>query len=97
MRRSKKPPPELRTPATAYGLVGICVARKNMTNSSEKVIGIADLPLNLLHFSEVLIAVNLVLSAVPTPLTEVMIAMARPAAIRPYSMAVAQSHQQEIL
>jgi hypothetical protein len=78
-------------------LWALCVARKNMTNSSEKVIGIADLPLNLLHFSEVLIAVNLVLSAVPMPLTEVMIAMARPAAIRPYSMAVALSHQQEML
>jgi hypothetical protein len=60
-----------------------------MTNSSEKVVRIADLPLDAAYFSEVLIAVNFVLSAVPTPLTEVMIATAIPAAIRPYSMAVA--------
>jgi hypothetical protein len=37
----------------------------------------------------VLITVNFVLSAEPTPLTAVMIAIAMPAAIRPYSMAVA--------
>jgi hypothetical protein len=42
-----------------------------------------------IYFSDVLITVNFVLSAEPTPLTAVMIAIAMPAAIRPYSMAVA--------
>jgi hypothetical protein len=41
------------------------------------------------YFNAVLIAVNLVLSLVPTPFTAVMIASAMPAAINPYSMAVA--------
>jgi hypothetical protein len=41
------------------------------------------------YFRAVLTAVNLVLSAVPTPLTALTIAIAMPAAIRPYSMAVA--------
>jgi hypothetical protein len=37
----------------------------------------------LFYFSDVLITVNFVLSAEPTPLTAVMIAIAMPAAIRP--------------
>jgi hypothetical protein len=41
------------------------------------------------YFSEVLMATNLLLSLVPTPSTAVMIAIAIPAAIRPYSIAVA--------
>jgi len=41
------------------------------------------------YFSEVLIAVNVELRLVPTPLTAVIIAIAIPAAISPYSMAVA--------
>src|SRR5580700_9182539 len=41
------------------------------------------------YFSELLIAVNLVLSLAPSPFTTTMIASAIPAAIRPYSMAVA--------
>jgi hypothetical protein len=41
------------------------------------------------YFSDELIAVNLVLSLVPSPLTTAMMASAMPAAIRPYSMAVA--------
>jgi hypothetical protein len=41
------------------------------------------------YFSEVLMLLNVVLSELPTPLTAVMMAMAMPAAIRPYSMAVA--------
>ena len=41
------------------------------------------------YFSEVLIALKLVLNAVPTPFTAVMIAIAIPAAINAYSMAVA--------
>ena len=41
------------------------------------------------HFNEVEIVLKLVESFVPTPLTAVMIAMAIPAAIRPYSIAVA--------
>ena len=41
------------------------------------------------YFNEVLIAVNLVLSFEPNPFTAVMIAREIPAAIRPYSMAVA--------
>ena len=41
------------------------------------------------YFSEVLIELKLVLSLVPTPCTAVMIAIAIPAAIRPYSIAVA--------
>ncbi len=41
------------------------------------------------YFSDVLIDVKLVLSAVPTPLTAAMMATAMPAAIRPYSIAVA--------
>jgi len=41
------------------------------------------------YFSEVLTEVNTPLRLEPTPLTAVMIAMAMPAAIRPYSMAVA--------
>jgi hypothetical protein len=40
-------------------------------------------------FSEVLMPTKLVLSWLPTPFTAVMIAIAIPAAIRPYSMAVA--------
>src|ERR1700675_494507 len=41
------------------------------------------------YFSEVLTLVKTVLNWLPTPLTAVMMAMAMPAAIRPYSMAVA--------
>jgi hypothetical protein len=41
------------------------------------------------YFSEVLIVPKVVLSLLPTPFTAVMIAIAIPAAIRPYSIAVA--------
>jgi hypothetical protein len=41
------------------------------------------------YFSEVLIESKLVLSLEPTPCTAVMMAIAMPAAIRPYSIAVA--------
>jgi|SRR6185369_10197766 len=41
------------------------------------------------HFSDVLIVLKLVLRAVPTLFTAVMIAIAIPAAIKPYSIAVA--------
>jgi hypothetical protein len=41
------------------------------------------------YFSDELIVSKLVLSLVPRPFTAVMIAIAIPAAIRPYSMAVA--------
>jgi hypothetical protein len=41
------------------------------------------------YFSEVLIEVNWVFRVVPRPLTTAMIARAMPAAISPYSMAVA--------
>src|ERR1700694_3048013 len=41
------------------------------------------------YFSEVLIVVKVPVRAVPTPLTATMIAIAIPAAISPYSMAVA--------
>src|SRR6266702_2821524 len=41
------------------------------------------------YFSDVLIVLKLVLSWVPTPCTAVIMAMAMPAAIRPYSIAVA--------
>jgi hypothetical protein len=41
------------------------------------------------YFREVLTEVNLVLSLAPIPLTTAMIASAMPAAIRPYSIAVA--------
>jgi hypothetical protein len=43
----------------------------------------------VVYFSEVLIEPKLVLSWVPTPCTAAMIARAMPAAIKPYSMAVA--------
>jgi hypothetical protein len=41
------------------------------------------------YFSEVLIELNLAFRVVPRPLTTAMIARAIPAAIKPYSMAVA--------
>lgn len=41
------------------------------------------------YFNELEIALNFVLNAVPTPLTALMIAIAMPAAIKAYSMAVA--------
>ena len=41
------------------------------------------------YFSELLIEVNFSLRFVPTPLTTAMMASAMPAAIRPYSIAVA--------
>jgi hypothetical protein len=41
------------------------------------------------YFSEVLIEVNFALRLVPRPLTAAIIAIEMPAAIRPYSMAVA--------
>jgi len=44
---------------------------------------------SLRYFNEVLIELNLVLRFEPRPLTTVMIASEIPAAIRPYSMAVA--------
>ena len=43
----------------------------------------------MLYFNAVLTLLNSVLRLVPTPLTAVMIAIAIPAAIRPYSIAVA--------
>ena len=45
--------------------------------------------MNESYFSDVLIAVKVPLSLEPTPLTAVMMAMAIPAAIKAYSMAVA--------
>src|ERR1700687_3142100 len=45
--------------------------------------------LMLRYFSELLMSVNLVLRLEPRPLTTAMIASEMPAAIRPYSMAVA--------
>ena len=41
------------------------------------------------YFSELLIEVNIVLRLVPKPFTTAMIASAMPAAIKPYSIAVA--------
>ena len=41
------------------------------------------------YFSELLIDVNIVLRLVPKPFTTAMIASAMPAAIKPYSIAVA--------
>jgi hypothetical protein len=41
------------------------------------------------YFNEVLTVVNTVVKLVPTPFTAAMIAMAMPAAIKAYSMAVA--------
>jgi hypothetical protein len=41
------------------------------------------------YFSELLIAVNLVLSLLPSPFTTAMMASEMPAAINPYSIAVA--------
>ena len=41
------------------------------------------------HFNELLIELNLSLSVLPRPFTTAMIARAIPAAIRPYSIAVA--------
>jgi hypothetical protein len=41
------------------------------------------------YFSEALMSLNFVLSVVPIPFTTAMIAIEIPAAIRPYSMAVA--------
>ena len=41
------------------------------------------------YFSELLMLLKVPVSAPPTPLTAVMIAIAMPAAMRPYSMAVA--------
>ncbi|WP_426442923.1 hypothetical protein [Bradyrhizobium genosp. P] len=41
------------------------------------------------YFSEVLIELKVVESLVPTPFTAVMMAMAMPVAINPYSIAVA--------
>jgi hypothetical protein len=41
------------------------------------------------YFSELLMVLKFADSWVPTPFTAVMIAIAMPAAIRPYSMAVA--------
>ena len=43
----------------------------------------------MIYFNEPLMLLNSVLRLVPTPLTAVMIAIAIPAAIRPYSIAVA--------
>jgi hypothetical protein len=49
------------------------------------------------YFNEVLIEVKFVLNADPTPFTATMMATAIPAAIRPYSMAVAaESSRQNI-
>jgi hypothetical protein len=48
------------------------------------------------YFKEVLIDVNLVLSLTPRPFTMAMIASEMPAAISPYSMAVAPVHPQGI-
>jgi len=48
-----------------------------------------DLRKGCVYFSELLIEVNLAFSVVPRPLTATIIAIEMPAAIRPYSMAVA--------
>ena len=47
------------------------------------------MPRNYRYFNEPLIEVNLVFSFVPRPFTTAMIASAIPAAINPYSIAVA--------
>jgi hypothetical protein len=47
------------------------------------------------YFSEVLIELNMVFRLLPRPLTAARIAIEMPAAIRPYSMAVAPRRQRE--
>src|SRR6202158_1589718 len=47
------------------------------------------MPVTVAYFSELLTEVNLVFRLAPRPLTTAMIASEMPAAIRPYSMAVA--------
>src|SRR6201996_5379962 len=51
--------------------------------------GLYCLPVTVAYFSELLIELNLVFSELPMPLTTAIIASEMPAAIRPYSMAVA--------
>jgi hypothetical protein len=53
-------------------------------------------PRNYRYFNEPLIEVNLVFSFVPRPFTTAMIARAIPAAINPYSIAVAPTGQPRI-
>jgi hypothetical protein len=77
------------------GLDEHCTNPAAILNSSAKVSGpdrlmSVDLSaLVLTYCSEVLIEVNLVFSLVPRPFTTAMMASEMPAAIRPYSMAVA--------
>src|ERR1700727_1714776 len=59
--------------------------RRILQTSNSHVLGV----LIAVYFSELLIDVNLVFRLVPRPLTTAMIASAMPAAIRPYSIAVA--------
>jgi hypothetical protein len=57
----------------------------------------ASVPRNYRYFNESLIEVNLVFRFVPSPLAAVMIASAIPAAINPYSIAVAPTgHPQNL-
>jgi hypothetical protein len=64
--------------------------RGRRTGASQKGPAIGDgLQLMRGYFSDVLIELNLAFRVVPRPLTTAMIARAIPAAIRPYSMAVA--------
>jgi len=60
-------------------------------NGSGGVSGVSDCPAKAdrIYLSEVLIEVNCVFRFVPRPLTTAMMASAIPAAIRPYSIAVA--------
>src|ERR1700712_368280 len=61
----------------------------SQNNEGPGVAGAFEAGSTVAYFSEVEIVLKLVHSWVPTPFTAVMIAIAMPAAIRPYSMAVA--------
>src|SRR5258708_32700995 len=63
--------------------------RIRQTTKAPGFAGASEAGSTVAYFSEVEIATKLLDSLLPTPLTAVMIAMAMPAAIRPYSMAVA--------
>ena len=68
--------------------IGSGAGRKGKARRPEKP---ADWP-TLRYFNELLMSVNFVLRLVPRPLTTAIIASEMPAAIRPYSIAVAPTH-----
>src|ERR1700712_5444095 len=86
---NRKTAPDMRQ-AKSGGAAPVAVRKQILeTTKAPGLPGVFEAGSTVAYLSEVEIETKLADSLLPTPLTAVMIAIAMPAAIRPYSMAVA--------